>query len=69
MIWNFDVRSCLRAKGSWLVTVVWLFVLFFPGAQFSAAQEQVVTPEKLEPPRVYSPYADRDYPEHAVLPR
>ena len=67
MYWDLDGRSCLRAKGVWLVTLVWLFILFIPGAQFSAAQEMVVTPESLEPAKIYSPFVNRNYPDRVLF--
>ena len=67
MYWDFEAKVCSRANSSWFVTLIWMFVLFIPGIQFSAAQEQVVTPEKLEPAKIYSPFVNRDYPDQVLF--
>ena len=64
---SFDARSCWRANFSWLVTVVWLFVLFLPGGKYSVAQEIVVTEEDFAEQNVYSPYAGRSYADQVYF--
>jgi len=54
---SFNARSCWRANVTWLVTVVCLFVLYFPGAQHSVAQEIVVSEEDFAEQRIYSLYS------------
>ncbi|UCH47622.1 MAG: DUF3604 domain-containing protein [Betaproteobacteria bacterium] len=49
------------------VTVAPLLVMLSPASPLAAPQELVVTPDMVEPERVYSPYAGRDYPDQVLF--
>jgi len=56
----------IRFKNNVLRTVALSFVVFANTSGASPA-EFVVTAENLEPPRVYSPFAGRDYPDEVLF--
>ena len=50
-----------------LAAIMAMAFAFASGPVFASPQELVVTPDKLEPERVYSPFAERDYPDQVLF--